>query len=148
MNEPDQIPESSIVQETAAPAPASEPSVSPQAAGSPLVALTAVSPLIALFFGALPGLNVVPPLICWLVWKGDYPLLDQVGKNILNAQISWAIYLLVSLVVCGVLTFIFIGFLLIWIIPLAWVILTIINAVKVSNGDYKYQVPFTITFIK
>lgn len=86
MNEPDQIPESPIVPETAAPAPASEPSVSLPAGGNPLVAFTAASPLIALFFGALPGLNVLPPLIWWLVWKADCPVVDQVGKNILDRK--------------------------------------------------------------
>ena len=38
---------------------------------------------------AIPGPNVVGPLICWLIWKQDYPLVDQIGKNVINAQISW-----------------------------------------------------------
>lgn len=50
--------------------------------------LTAVSPLVSVFFGFSTGVNIIPPLICWLVWKDANPLVDKVGKNVLNAQIS------------------------------------------------------------
>ena len=97
---------------------------------------------------AIPGPNVVGPLICGLIWKQDYPLVDQIGKNVINAQISWGIYLLVSWAFFGVLTLIFIGFLFIWILPLVWIILSVVYTIKISNREYTYQMPFTITFIK
>ena len=43
--------------------------------------LTAVSPLVSVFFGFSTGVNIIPPLICWLVWKDANPLVDKVGKN-------------------------------------------------------------------
>lgn len=104
--------------------------------------------LLSLFTGAVPGLNIIAPLICWLIWKQDYPLVNQVGKNVVNAQISWGIYLFASWAVFGILTLIFIGFLFIWIIPLVWIILSIIYTIKIANREYTYQMPFTITFIK
>ncbi|WP_300671969.1 DUF4870 domain-containing protein [uncultured Akkermansia sp.] len=70
--------------------------------------LTAVSPLVSVFFGGSAGVNIIPPLICWLVWRDANPLVDKVGKNILNAQISWAIYTVAACLSCLIL----IGFVL------------------------------------
>lgn len=50
--------------------------------------LTAVSPLVSVFFGGSFGMSIIPPLICWLVWRNINPLVDKVGKNVLNTQIS------------------------------------------------------------
>lgn len=106
--------------------------------------ITAISPLISLFFGSSVGINIVAPLICWLIWKDANPLVDRIGKNILNAQISWTIYTIISLLSM----FVLIGFVLAPAVIIAWIVLTIINAVKVANGDCEYVMPFTITFLK
>ena len=71
--------------------------------------------------------------------------MDQIGKNVINAQISWGIYLLVSWAFFGVLTLIFIGFLFIWILPLVWIILSVVYTIKISNWVYTYQLPFALT---
>ena len=130
------------------PPPSPEPAASPQSNSDNFALVTAISPLLSLFTGAVPGLNIIAPFICWLIWKQDYPLVNQVGKNVVNAQISWGIYLFASWAVFGILTLIFIGFLFIWIIPLVWIILSIIYTIKIANREYTYQMPFTITFIK
>lgn len=78
--------EQQIIQE-----PVQEPAPEKQSDKTQAI-LTAVSPLVSVFFGGSAGVNIIPPLICWLVWKDANPLVDKVGKNILNAQISWAIY--------------------------------------------------------
>lgn len=106
--------------------------------------LTAVSPLVSVFFGFSSGVNIIPPLICWLVWKDTNPLVDKVGKNVLNAQISWAIYTVISFLLC----FVLIGFVIAPAVLIAWIVFAIINAVKVANGDYDYVAPLTITFLK
>ncbi|MFR4222967.1 MAG: DUF4870 domain-containing protein [Akkermansia sp.] len=67
-------------------------------------------------FSELPGVNIIPPLICWLVWKDANPLVDKVGKNILNAQISWAIYTVAACLSCLIL----IGFVLAPVVVIAW----------------------------
>ena len=136
------------IRDSPGPPPSPEPGVSPQSNSDNFALVTAISPLLSLFTMAIPGPNVVGPLICWLIWKQDYPLVDQIGKNVINAQISWGIYLLVSWAFFGVLTLIFIGFLFIWILPLVWIILSVVYTIKISNREYTYQMPFTITFIK
>ncbi len=85
-----------------------------------------------------------PPLICWLVWKDANPLVDKVGKNILNAQISWAIYTVAACLSCLIL----IGFVLAPVVVIAWIVFSIIAAVKAANGNYDYVAPFTIKFLK
>lgn len=106
--------------------------------------MTGVSPLVSLLFGASVGVNIVPPLICWLIWKNENPLVDRLGKNVLNAQISWTVYTLACLLLCTVL----IGIPLLIIVMIAWLVLSIINAVKVANGDFNYVMPLTIAFLK
>lgn len=70
--------------------------------------------------------------------------MDRLGKNVLNAQISWTIYTFVCILLCTVL----IGIPLLIIVVIAWLVLSIINAVKVANGDYDYVMPLTIKFLK
>lgn len=106
--------------------------------------LTAVSPLVSVFFGGSAGVNIIPPLICWLVWKDANSLVDKVGKNILNAQISWAIYTVAACLSCLIL----IGFVLAPVVVIAWIVFSIIAAVKAANGNYDYVAPFTIKFLK
>lgn len=96
------------------------------------------------FFGGSAGVNIIPPLICWLVWKDANSLVDKVGKNILNAQISWAIYTVAACLSCLIL----IGFVLAPVVVIAWIVFSIIAAVKAANGNYDYVAPFTIKFLK
>ena len=98
----------------------------------------------AIFFGGSAGVNIIPPLICWLVWKDANSLVDKVGKNILNAQISWAIYTVAACLSCLIL----IGFVLAPVVVIAWIVFSIIAAVKAANGNYDYVAPFTIKFLK
>lgn len=108
------------------------------------VLLHPLSPLVSVFFGGSAGVNIIPPLICWLVWKDANPLVDKVGKNILNAQISWAIYTVAACLSCLIL----IGFVLAPVVVIAWIVFSIIAAVKAANGNYDYVAPFTIKFLK
>lgn len=89
--------EQQIIQE-----PVQEPAPEKQSDKTQAI-LTAVSPLVSVFFGGSAGVNIIPPLICWLVWKDANPLVDKVGKNILNAQISWAIYTVAACLSCLIL---------------------------------------------
>ena len=130
--------EQQIIQE-----PVQEPAPEKQSDKTQAI-LTAVSPLVSVFFGGSAGVNIIPPLICWLVWKDANPLVDKVGKNILNAQISWAIYTVAACLSCLIL----IGFVLAPVVVIAWIVFSIIAAVKAANGNYDYVAPFTIKFLK
>jgi len=84
--------------------------------------------------------SFIAPLIMWLMFKDKSRLVDENGKNILNFQISIAIYSLILCLTC-------IGIALLPFIGIVVVIFIIIAIVKALNGEtWKY--PFTVRFIK
>ena len=110
--------------------------------------ILAVSPLSTLLL-IIPGLNILVPFVLWLTWKDEEASVDQLGRNILNAQLSWFIWMILSLLICVPLCLVFIGFILIWgIVLVLWLVFTIIQAISVSNGNYDYVMPATIRFLK
>lgn len=99
---------------------------------------------VASFAGYLiPFGSILGPLIVWLMKRDEIPFVDECGRNCLNFKISMFIWVMVSFV----LMFIGIGFLLLGILAIVDIVLTIIAAMKASEGVcYKY--PLSITFIK
>jgi uncharacterized Tic20 family protein len=86
---------------------------------------------------------VLGPLIMWLLKREDHPFIDEQGKESLNFQITMFIALLIS----GLLTLIFVGFVLLFIVGIVMTIFPIIGAIKANEGVH-YRYPITIRFIK
>lgn len=98
---------------------------------------------IAAFAGlVIPFGNIVGPLVIWLIKKDEMPFVDEHGKEAVNFNITVAIVL----VFCFILTFLFIGILLLPILGIVFLIFTIIAAVKASNGE-SYEYPVSIPFV-
>ena len=97
--------------------------------------LTAVSPLVAVFFGGSAGVNIIPPLICWLVWKDANPLVDKVRKEYSECPDFLGRFY----TVCG-LSFMFDPDRVraAPVVVIAWIVFSIIAAVKAANGNYDY----------
>jgi uncharacterized Tic20 family protein len=95
-------------------------------------------------------LNVIGPLIIWLLKKQDSSYLNAVGKRVVNFQISYSLYGFAAATLIGLLWWIVIGLFLIplyVIIAVAWLLFTIIGAVKESNGE-TYEFPYVIKFFQ
>jgi uncharacterized Tic20 family protein len=92
----------------------------------------------------IPFGNIFGPLIVWLIKRGEIPLVDRHGKEALNFQITVSI----AIAICIPLVFVLIGIPLMFIVGIGALIMTIIAAVKVSNGDFEYKYPFAIRLIK
>ena len=125
------------------PAPASTPS--PDNSLAVVMHLLGFAWFIFPFYG-----NVLGPLVLWLVKRSDSPLLDRVGKEVLNFQISFSIYISLALAVGTVLLIFLVGILFYFVaaaIWVAWVVLMIIGAVKTSNGE-EYKYPLTIRLLQ
>lgn len=90
----------------------------------------------------LVGLAIVGPLVIWLMKKDQSPYLDAQGRELLNFQISYAVYAFVAFL----LIFVFIGVVLFPLVLLAVLILTIIGIVKATEGQV-YRFPFTIRLL-
>ena len=82
----------------------------------------------------------IAPLVMWLVFKEKSRLVDEAGKNILNFQISIALYSLVLCLTC-------IGIALLPIVGIATIVLIIIAIIKTLNGE-SWSYPLTIRLLK
>ena len=91
----------------------------------------------------------IGPLVIWLVKKDTLPFVDDQGKEALNFNITVGIVFL-ALLILSIVTF-GIGLVIavpLWIIiGIAWLVFTIIAAVKANNGE-RYRYPFTLRLIK
>ncbi|MBM7716375.1 DUF4870 domain-containing protein [Siminovitchia sp. FSL H7-0308] len=90
------------------------------------------------FFSALIG-----PLIIWLIKKEDSAFIDFHGKEYLNFFISYTVYSIVA----SLMMFILIGFILVPIIAILYIVFTIIAAVKAYNGEI-YRIPLVFRILK
>jgi uncharacterized protein len=98
--------------------------------------------LSALIGFIIPFGNLLGPLIIWLMKKETMPFVDQQGKEALNFQITVTIAMMIS----AILIIVVIGFVLMFIIGLAALILTIMAGIKANEG-VAYRYPFTLRLI-
>lgn len=80
------------------------------------------------------------PLVAYLIFKDKGPFVTHHVKESLNFGITmalWVIVLVVSIV----------GWLVLWAVPIVWVVFRIVAAVRASQGEF-YKYPLTIRFIK
>lgn len=80
------------------------------------------------------------PLIGYLVFNGKGPFISHHVRESLNFGIT----MLLAVVVLAISI---IGWLLLWLPPLIWIIFRIIAAVKTSQGEF-YKYPLTIRIVK
>ena len=91
----------------------------------------------------IPFGNIIAPLILWLVKRAESPLLDRTGKEVVNFQISYTIYAAVA----GLLCFVLVGFLILPVIFILWVVFMVVAAIKTGNGE-EYRYPLTIRLLQ
>lgn len=124
--------------------PTPSPPPSPPMPGSPghvwpiachLSAFAGIIPLPMI--GAFVG-----PLVVWFARRDLDPVVREHGKEALNFNLSFLIWGCVAFV----LKFVVIGFLLMPVVGVAWIVLIVIASLKASDGAL-YRYPFTIRFI-
>lgn len=94
------------------------------------------------FLGAWFALAFLGPLVVWLVKREDHPFIATHAREALNFNLSVLIYGIVA----GFLSLLLIGIPILIAIGIAWIVLTIIAAVKAENGE-GFRYPLTIRFI-
>jgi uncharacterized Tic20 family protein len=90
----------------------------------------------------IPFGNVIGPLVVWLVKKDTMPFVADQGKEALNFNITVAIAAIIS----GILIFVLIGFLLLAVVAVGWLVLTILACIEANKG-VAYRYPFTLRLI-
>ena len=91
---------------------------------------------------SLVGFSLIGPLIVWLIKKDESAFIDIQGRELLNFQLSFLIYVIVCIPLC----FLLIGIPLLIIVGLASLILTIIGLVKATEGKI-YRFPVSIKML-
>jgi uncharacterized protein len=92
----------------------------------------------------LPLLGIVlGPLVVWLARRDESPFVAEHAKEALNFNIS----VLIGAVVCGLLMLVFVGFLLGTALFIAWLVMTLVAAIKASEGEI-YRYPFSLRLVK
>jgi uncharacterized protein len=89
------------------------------------------------------GVGIIVPILIWQLKKNDLPGLDVHGKNAVN----WIISALIYGLVCVILHFVLIGYILFPILLVLTTIFAIMAGIKAYNGEaWKY--PGAIEFFK
>ncbi|NPU94668.1 MAG: DUF4870 domain-containing protein [Gammaproteobacteria bacterium] len=90
----------------------------------------------------IPFGSVIAPLIIWLIKRDEMPFVNYNGKEALNFQITYMVAFLVSVVLMSVV----IGFLMMAVVGVAWLVFTIIAIMHSSKGEY-YRFPYIFRVI-
>lgn len=87
--------------------------------------------------------SLIVPLILWASNKNDVHEMDEQGKQILNFQLSMIIYGIISI---PLILFFGLGLLLLLAVGILLLVMPIVNAIKVSNGNEPYY-PMTFKLL-
>ena len=88
----------------------------------------------------IPLVGIIIPILMWTTNKDRSAEVDRHGKNILNFNISYAIYSIALLIIIIGIPFIIVLFVI-------YAIAVIIASIKANEGKY-WEYPLTIKFIK
>ena len=86
---------------------------------------------IALIGFVIPLGNLIGPALIWVLKKDEDPFVDENGKNALNFQITWTIILFLA----GLSLFVLVGFVLLPVAALIWLVLVILAALEANGGE-------------
>jgi len=103
-----------------------------------LAHLSALAGLVVPLFGIVLG-----PLVVWLAKRDESVFVAAHAKEALNFNIS----VLLGAIVCMLLMLVFIGVLLGTALFIAWLVMTLVAAIKASEG-HPYRYPFSLRLVK
>lgn len=98
--------------------------------------------LSALIGFLIPLGSVIAPLVVWMLKRDESEFINFHGKEALNFQIT----VLIAFLVSALLALVLIGFLLMAVVGIGALVLTIIAAIKTSEGQH-YKYPFALRLI-
>ncbi len=90
----------------------------------------------------IPFANVIAPLVVWQLKKDTMPFAAEQAKEALNFNITMSIIGTVA----AFSMLILIGFVLLPIVAIAWLVFTIIAGIAASKGE-NYRYPFTLRLV-
>jgi uncharacterized Tic20 family protein len=100
-------------------------------------------PFVGALMPGIPVLNIVAPLVLWLIKKDSMPFVNDQGKEVLNFQITLSIVFFICLLTFWLILPMVIAF----GVAIAAIVLMILAAIKANDG-IAYRYPFTLRLIK
>ncbi len=91
----------------------------------------------------IPFVGIVIPILMWTTNKDNNMEVDRHGRNILNFNISYAIYTAVA----TVLVVLLIGIPLLVVLFAIFAVAVVIASIRAANGEY-WEYPLTFKFFK
>jgi uncharacterized protein len=86
---------------------------------------------------------VLGPLLVWLSRREQSAFVAEHAREALNFNIT----VVIAAVVCALLMMVFIGFILGTALFIVWLVLTLVAAIKASQGE-TYRYPFSLRLVK
>ena len=86
---------------------------------------------------------VLGPLAVWLTRRDESDFVAEHAKEALNFNIS----VLLGAIACVLLMLVFVGFLLGTALFVFWIVMTLVAAIKASEG-HTYHYPFSLRLVK
>ncbi len=127
-----------------APEPASVPTLTAPSKDERLWGMLAHVSAFAMYFTVIG--HIVGPLIIWLSKRDGSPFIDDQGKEALNFQISWTIYMIGSFVLFITVIGAIIAIPLFVVLPIFHIVCMIIAAIKANDG-VAFRYPLTIRIL-
>ena len=118
-------------------APGATPSENERTWGM-LAHLSALAGLVVPLAGIVLG-----PLVVWVARRDESEFVAEHAKEALNFNVT----VLLGALVCMLLMLVFIGFLLGTALFIAWLVMTLIAAIRASEG-HPYRYPFAFRLVK
>lgn len=92
----------------------------------------------------LPAAGIIVPIVLWLIRRDDSPVIDQHGRIVVNAIISYCIYVAIAGLLCLFCLW-FIAIPIALVLMILSVIFPIVGAVKAKAGEaWHYPGTFSI----
>jgi uncharacterized protein len=101
-----------------------------------------IAHLAALAGIVIPFGNILGPLIVWLARREESRFVGEQAKEALNFNITVAF----GALACFILMWVLVGVLLFAVLALYWLAMTIVAAVKASEG-IRYRYPFALRLV-
>lgn len=98
----------------------------------------------AIYFSGIG--HIVAPLIVWLSKRDGHPFIDDQGKEALNFQISWSIYMIANVILFITVIGAVIALPLFFVLPVFHVVCMVIAAIKANDG-VAFRYPLCIRFL-
>ena len=120
-----------------APAPRATPTESERTWGM-LAHLSALAGVVVWLIGCVAG-----PLVVWLARRDTSAFVAEHAREALNFNIT----VVLAALACMLLMLVFIGFILLAALFIVWLVLTLVAAIRASEGE-SYRYPFSLRLVR